>query len=118
MRRPAITIPLNAARVERSGYVSLGALMSALGTDGKPYVSGVRLLDGKEKNRVKAVVELPNGLKARYEAEGIRAALATPRTYEGATGSMTFDGSGDPMRSLYVLRLEGGEAQFHMAVEM
>ncbi|HAA93858.1 MAG TPA: hypothetical protein DCS82_02590 [Rhodospirillaceae bacterium] len=43
-----------------------------LGPDGKPYVSGVRLIDGKEKSRVKAKVELPSGLKASYEAEDVR----------------------------------------------
>lgn len=48
-------------------------LQTALAADGNPYISNVTLLDGKEKNRVNARVELPSGLKASYEADGIKA---------------------------------------------
>jgi hypothetical protein len=49
------------------------SLDTGIGADGESYISRMHLLDGKEKNRVLATIELPSGLKARYEAEGIKA---------------------------------------------
>jgi|GEM_PF-5784963 len=61
------------ANRQTSAGVTDFSLETGITADGNPYVSSVRLLDGKEKNRVVAEIELPNGLKARYAAEGVKA---------------------------------------------
>ena len=50
---------------------------------------------------------------ARPDREAIRDALSKIREFEGVTGKMTFkEGSGDPVKSAVMMKVEGGKPIF------
>ena len=50
---------------------------------------------------------------AKLDREGIRDALSKIREFEGVTGKMTFkEGSGDPVKSAVMMKVEGGKPNF------
>ena len=51
------------------------------------------------------------------DSEGIREALARPRTFVGVTGEYGFDGTGDPVRGAVVLRIEEGRPVIQSHIE-
>lgn len=51
------------------------------------------------------------------DAESIRNGLASIRRYEGVTGVMEFRGTGDPIKSAVILRIEGGQFKFYRLAE-
>lgn len=53
----------------------------------------------------------------KLEREEVRDALARIGTYEGATGKMTFRGTGDPEKSAVIFKVEGGKPVFVTSVE-
>ena len=55
--------------------------------------------------------ELTGDLAA--DRECVRAGLAAVRDFEGITGAMTFDGSGDPIKCMVIATIEGGAATFY-----
>lgn len=48
-------------------------LATAVGPDGVPYISAMRLIDGKERGDVTLVIETPAGHKVRYSATDVLA---------------------------------------------
>ena len=55
---------------------------------------------------------------ARLDREAIREALSKIREFEGVTGKMTFkEGSGDPVKSAVMMRVEGGKPVFVTTVD-
>jgi branched-chain amino acid transport system substrate-binding protein len=55
---------------------------------------------------------------SRLDREAIRDALSKIREFEGVTGKMTFkEGSGDPVKSAVMMRVEGGKAVFVTTVD-
>lgn len=55
---------------------------------------------------------------ARLDRESIREALSKIREFEGVTGKMTFkEGSGDPVKSAVMMRVEGGKPVFVTTVD-
>lgn len=55
--------------------------------------------------------ELSGDLAA--DRECVRAGLAAVRNFEGITGTMTFDGSGDPIKCMVIATIQGGAATFY-----
>jgi branched-chain amino acid transport system substrate-binding protein len=53
----------------------------------------------------------------RPDRETLRAALAGIQDYDGITGRMRFNGTGDPVKSAVILRIENGAFRFHSRVE-
>jgi len=54
----------------------------------------------------------------RLDREAIREALSKIREFEGVTGKMTFkEGSGDPVKSAVMMRVEGGKPVFVTTVD-
>ena len=49
--------------------------------------------------------------------ESVRAGLAATQSYAGVTGSMRFQGTGDPVRSIVMLQIRGGRATFNKLVD-
>ncbi len=47
------------------------------------------------------------------DRECVRAGLAAVRDFEGITGNMTFDGSGDPIKCMVIATIQGGAATFY-----
>lgn len=54
--------------------------------------------------------------QGKAEPEAIRQGLANIQPYEGASGTLEFDGTGDPAKSAIVLQLKGGKAVFYREV--
>jgi branched-chain amino acid transport system substrate-binding protein len=55
---------------------------------------------------------------AKLDREAIRDALSKIREFEGVTGKMTFkEGSGDPVKSAVMMRVEGGKPVFVTIVD-
>jgi branched-chain amino acid transport system substrate-binding protein len=48
--------------------------------------------------------------------ESVRNGLASVESYTGVTGTMRFEGTGDPVRSLVMLQIRGGRAMFYKLV--
>ncbi|NLG68225.1 MAG: ABC transporter substrate-binding protein [Firmicutes bacterium] len=48
----------------------------------------------------------------RLDREAVRDALASIERYEGVTGTMQFRGSGDPIKSAVVIRIEDGQFKY------
>ena len=46
----------------------------------------------------------------------IRDGLASIKIYEGVTGTMKFEGGGDPTKSAVMIKIEGGEFKFLDAI--
>ena len=53
----------------------------------------------------------------RAEPEAIRAALMSLEPYPGITGSIVYRGSGDPSKSVVLVRIDGGRAAVHSVLE-
>ena len=53
----------------------------------------------------------------RAEPEAIRAALMSLEPYPGVTGSIVYRGSGDPSKSVVLVRIDGGRAAVHSVLE-
>lgn len=54
--------------------------------------------------------------QGKADPEAIRAGLADTKSYTGVTGSMEYQGSGDPVRSIVILRIAGDQARFYRLV--
>lgn len=50
------------------------------------------------------------------DTESIRAGLVSIEQYNGVTGSITFQESGDPLRSIVILRIEDNKPVFYQQV--
>lgn len=55
--------------------------------------------------------------QGKADAESIRNGLASIRRYEGVTGVMEFQATGDPVKSAVILKIEGGQSQFYRLAE-
>lgn len=53
----------------------------------------------------------------RPDREAVRNALAGIQDYDGITGRMRFNGTGDPVKSAVILQIENGAFKFHSRVE-
>ncbi len=51
------------------------------------------------------------------DREAIRNALAEIQNYEGITGTMRFSGTGDPVKSAVIIRIQDGAFRFHTRIE-
>lgn len=54
--------------------------------------------------------------QGRVDSESIRAGLASIEQYNGVTGSITYQGTGDPLRSIVMLRIEDNKPVFYQQV--
>ena len=54
--------------------------------------------------------------KGQADAESIREGLASMGTYEGVSGAIEYKGSGDPVKSVAILQIKGGEFAFFKMV--
>jgi branched-chain amino acid transport system substrate-binding protein len=50
--------------------------------------------------------------QSSLDPESVRSGLASVESYSGATGTMRFQGTGDPVRSIVMLQIRGGRAMF------
>ena len=55
--------------------------------------------------------------RGSFDADAVRDGLAAVTDFEGATGRVRFAGTGDPVRSVTVSRLQGGAMVFHAVVD-
>jgi branched-chain amino acid transport system substrate-binding protein len=55
--------------------------------------------------------------RASTDPESIRAGLAETRDFAGVTGPISFCGTGDPLKGVVVLRMEGGRVHFHARMQ-
>lgn len=53
----------------------------------------------------------------KYEAQAIRDVLATTKDFKGATGNITFDENGDPIKSAVIKQVKDGKFVFLTTVE-
>lgn len=81
---------------------------------GKEQFKGSRLALAND-----ALMVLLDGIKRAGSSErrAIREALADTVDFQGATGSITFDETGDPMKAAVILRLENGSSSFVKTVK-
>lgn len=52
----------------------------------------------------------------RLDREAVREALASIADFEGVTGKMTFDGSGDPIKSAVIIQIKDGKFTYYSSV--
>jgi branched-chain amino acid transport system substrate-binding protein len=55
--------------------------------------------------------------QGKADSESIRNGLASIRRYEGVTGVMEFQATGDPVKSAVILKIEGGKFVFYRQAE-
>jgi branched-chain amino acid transport system substrate-binding protein len=55
--------------------------------------------------------------QAKTDSESIRNGLASISRFEGVTGVMEYKGTGDPVKSAVILRIEGGRSRFYKLAE-
>lgn len=55
--------------------------------------------------------------QGKADSESIRNGLASIRRYEGVTGVMEFQSTGDPVKSAVILKIEGGQLVFYRLAE-
>ena len=48
--------------------------------------------------------------------KAIRDAIASTKNFDGVTGAITFNGSGDPVKGAVIIRIENGKFVFDSAV--
>jgi hypothetical protein len=61
------------SNVQTRAGIADAELATALGPDGVPYISAMRLIDGKERGDVTLEIETPSGHKVLYTASDVRA---------------------------------------------
>jgi branched-chain amino acid transport system substrate-binding protein len=53
----------------------------------------------------------------KLDREAVRSALAAITDYEGVTGTMRFQGTGDPIKSAVVIQIKGGKFTYYQTAE-
>ncbi|MFO7265494.1 MAG: ABC transporter substrate-binding protein [Limnochordales bacterium] len=53
----------------------------------------------------------------RIDRDAVREALASIVDFEGVTGKMTFDGSGDPIKSAVIIQIRSGQFTYYASVD-
>ncbi len=86
------------------------------------FVNAYQAAYGQTPNDIAALTYDAFGLlfeairnQGEVNPEAIRDGLGGIERYEGVTGTMTYSGSGDPAKSVNILRLKDGEPQFYQA---
>ncbi len=88
------------------------------------FVKAFRETYGREPNDISATAYDSVGLllhaiqtQGKFDAESIRAGLAATSGYAGVTGTISYQGSGDPIKSAVINRIEGGEVVLHKQID-
>jgi branched-chain amino acid transport system substrate-binding protein len=88
------------------------------------FVSAYKVAYGSDPDDVAALstdafrlILLALTAAGRPDREALRNALAGIQDYEGITGRMRFHGTGDPVKSAVILKIENGAFKFHSRVE-
>ncbi|GAB1476093.1 ABC transporter substrate-binding protein [Bacillota bacterium] len=68
-------------------------------------------------NAIEEYGKLQTGGQQNPEGETLRALLAGTREYQGVTGSITFDTEGDPIKSVVLTTVDGGEFKHKYTAE-
>ena len=55
--------------------------------------------------------------QGRADPESIRLGLSNIKHYAGVTGTISYDGSGDPVKSVVILKVKDGKANFYELFE-
>ena len=85
------------------------------------FITNYRDTFGKEPDDVAALTFDSFGLlfeaariQGKVDSTAVRDGLASIRSYQGVTGSFQYDGvTGDPIKSVFLMRIENGEFVFH-----
>ena len=54
--------------------------------------------------------------QGQADPESIRNGLSNIECYDGVTGTLSYDGSGDPVKSAVILKVEDGKANFYKLI--
>ena len=96
----------------------------ATGQNVQEFITGYREAFGKEPDDVAALTFDAFGLlfeaarsQGKVDSAAVREGLAIIRNYRGVTGSFQYDGvTGDPIKSVVLMKIEDGELIFHSRV--
>lgn len=90
------------------------------GEQARSFVAAYREAYGRAPTETSALTYdalglLFQGLASQSNAspESVRNGLASVESYDGVTGTMRFQGTGDPVRSIVMLQIRGGKATFY-----
>jgi len=93
------------------------------GEQAQAFVAAYRAAYGRLPTETSALTYDALGLlfqalanQANAGPESIRTGLSGIESYTGVTGTMRFQGTGDPVRSIVMLQIRGGKATFHRLV--
>jgi len=82
----------------------------------KKFIESYRAAYGEDPDDVAALTYDSFGvlfqaiqMVGKIDSQAVRDALATPHSYEGATGKTTFVGTGDPLKSIYWIQVKDGQ---------
>jgi branched-chain amino acid transport system substrate-binding protein len=93
------------------------------GAQAQAFISAYQLAYGQAPGETAALTYDAFGLlfqaiqrQGQADPEAIRAGLAGTNNYAGVTGSMQYQGAGDPIRSIVILQIKGEQARFYKLV--
>ena len=106
-------------------YFSTHYASDSTDQDAQQFITGYREAFGKDPDDVAALTFDSFGLlfeaasgQGKVDSASIRAGLASIRNYRGVTGLFQFDGlSGDPVKSVFLMKIENGEFVLDSRVE-
>ena len=106
-------------------YFSTHYVPDTTGQVTQQFIASYRDAFGKEPDDVAALIFDAFSLlfeaariQGKVDSSAVRAGLASIQNYRGVTGSFQYDGvSGDPVKSVFLVKIENGEFVFHSLVE-
>ncbi len=118
-------IPAGALAPQAAAYFSDVWAPDSPGTRAAAFISGYRRAFGETPGSsaalaYDAIVMIVEAIRSQHkaDAESIRRGLASIGRFEGASGSIRFAGSGDPLRSVFIRRVdENGKTSFHREIQ-
>ena len=119
------TIPESDRRDLDGAYFSTQYAPSTADQIAQKFITSYREAFGKSPDDVAALTFDSFGLlfeaaknQGRVDSSALREGLASIRDYRGVTGSFQYDGvSGDPIKSVFLMKIQEGEFMFHSSVD-
>ena len=117
---------LESDRFDLNGaYFSTHYASDTTDQNAEQFITGYQEAFGKIPDDIAALTFDSFGLlfeaarnQGKVDSASIREGLVSIRNYRGVTGSFQFDGlSGDPVKSVFLMKIENGEFVFHSRVE-
>ena len=119
------TIPEFARHDLNGANFSTGWWLGTTDPNAQEFITSYREAFGKEPDDVAALTFDSFGLlfeaarnQGKVDSAAIREGLASIENYRGVTGSFQYDGfTGDPTKSIILMKIENGEFVFHSRVD-